>query len=89
MKLFKKLNSLSSKRKVVSTPENADVAYDLWASDYDSQPDNMMLAWDEEIFSDLINNMDLHNKIIADIGCGTGTGRCASRRRTGSPRSRP
>lgn len=72
MKLFKKLNSLSSKRKVVSKPENADVAYDLWASDYDSQPDNMMLAWDEEIFSDLINNMDLRNKIIADIGCGTG-----------------
>jgi ubiquinone/menaquinone biosynthesis C-methylase UbiE len=31
-----------------------------------------MLAWDEEIFSDLINHIDLKNKIIADIGCGTG-----------------
>jgi ubiquinone/menaquinone biosynthesis C-methylase UbiE len=31
-----------------------------------------MLAWDEEIFSSLLSNSDLQDKIIADIGCGTG-----------------
>lgn len=69
MNIVERFNSLSLKRNLVSKP---DAAYDLWAADYDSQPDNMMLAWDEEIFSSLINTMDLHNKIIADIGCGTG-----------------
>jgi ubiquinone/menaquinone biosynthesis C-methylase UbiE len=72
MNIFQKLNPHFSKRNSVSKPENPDVAYNLWAADYDSQPDNMMLAWDEEIFSGLINKMDLKNKIIADIGCGTG-----------------
>jgi len=72
MKLFQKLNSPFLKRNSVSKPQEADAAYDLWAADYDSQPGNMMLAWDEEIFSDLLNDMDLKNKIIVDIGCGTG-----------------
>ena len=72
MNIFQKLTPLFLKRHLDSKPCNADVAYDLWAADYDSQPDNMMLAWDEEIFSNLINNIDLENKIIADIGCGTG-----------------
>jgi ubiquinone/menaquinone biosynthesis C-methylase UbiE len=69
MNIAERFNSLSLKRNLVSEP---DAAYDLWAADYDSQPDNMMLAWDEEIFSSLINNMKLQNKVIADIGCGTG-----------------
>jgi len=72
MKILQKVKPLFFKRDAISKTENPDAAYDLWAADYDSQPDNMMLAWDEEIFSNLINNMDLHNKIIADIGCGTG-----------------
>jgi len=69
MNIAERFNSLSLKRNLVSEPETA---YNLWAADYDSQPDNMMLAWDEDIFSRMINTMDLHNKIIADIGCGTG-----------------
>ncbi|MGN6532288.1 MAG: class I SAM-dependent methyltransferase [Ginsengibacter sp.] len=72
MNIFQKLNYLFLKKYSVSKPRNADVAYDLWADYYDSQPDNMMLAWDEEIFSGLINNLDLGDKVIADIGCGTG-----------------
>jgi len=72
MNIFQKLNPLFSKKNLVSQTRNPDAAYDLWAADYDFQPDNMMLAWDEEIFSDLLSNMDLQNKIIADIGCGTG-----------------
>ena len=69
MNIVERFNSLSLKRNLVSEPETA---YNLWAAEYDSQPDNMMLAWDEDIFSRMINTMDLHNKIIADIGCGTG-----------------
>ena len=72
MNTFKQFAQSFSKYFITSKPQNADAAYDLWAADYDSQPDNMMLAWDEEIFSDLINHIDLKNKIIADIGCGTG-----------------
>ena len=72
MNIFQKLNAFFLKRNLVSKTEKPDVAYDLWAADYDFQPDNLMLAWDEEIFSGLINHMDLQNKIIADIGCGTG-----------------
>ena len=49
-----------------------ETAYDLWSEKYDHQPDNLMLALDEEIFSALLEGLNLQNKIIADIGCGTG-----------------
>ena len=32
-----------------------EMAYNLWADSYDSQPDNLMLALDEEVFTDLLN----------------------------------
>jgi ubiquinone/menaquinone biosynthesis C-methylase UbiE len=47
-------------------------AYDLWSDDYDAQPGNLMLDLDEIIFMLLLNNLDLQNKAVADIGCGTG-----------------
>jgi len=47
-------------------------AYDIWSGSYDEQPGNLMLDLDEEIFPLLISNISLENKIIADIGCGTG-----------------
>ena len=47
-------------------------AYDLWSENYDSQPGNLMLDLDEILFSQLLNNLDLKNKHVADIGCGTG-----------------
>jgi ubiquinone/menaquinone biosynthesis C-methylase UbiE len=72
MNLFQQFNAFFSKKNVVSKIKNADAAYDLWAATYDAQPDNLMLAWDEEIFSSLLNDVNLQNKIIADIGCGTG-----------------
>ena len=31
--------------------QTARVAYNTWAQDYDNQPDNLMLALDEEVFS--------------------------------------
>jgi len=47
-------------------------AYDMWALQYDAQPDNLMLALDEELFSSLIKDVSFENKVVADVGCGTG-----------------
>ena len=54
-------------------PEKSAVeAYDNWSDSYDLQPGNLMLDLDEKIFAGLIENIDLKNKNVADIGCGTG-----------------
>ncbi|MBS1530403.1 MAG: class I SAM-dependent methyltransferase [Bacteroidetes bacterium] len=47
-------------------------AYDLWSASYDAQPGNLMLDLDEVLFTRLLSNIDLQNKDLADIGCGTG-----------------
>lgn len=47
-------------------------AYEIWSANYDKQPGNLMLDLDERIFSDLMENIDLRDKEVADIGCGTG-----------------
>ncbi len=54
------------------TEKNAVDAYDLWSETYDSQPGNLMLDLDEIVFSELVRKINIENKIIADIGCGTG-----------------
>lgn len=47
-------------------------AYDLWSLQYDNQPGNLMLVLDEQLFSRLMDQVDLNHKTIVDIGCGTG-----------------
>lgn len=47
-------------------------AYEIWSADYDRQTGNLMLDLDEKIFSHLIENIDIRDKEVADIGCGTG-----------------
>jgi len=47
-------------------------AYDIWALSYDHQPDNLMLALDEEICTDLFGLAAPGGRVVADIGCGTG-----------------
>ena len=47
-------------------------AYDFWSVEYENQPNNLMMKLDEEIFCSFIHPIDLTNKKIADIGCGTG-----------------
>ena len=51
------------------TPEKA---YDIWAEDYDTQPNNLILALEEQLFSVMLQNISLQNKVIVDVGCGTG-----------------
>lgn len=66
--LIRKLLSRFFKPKTV----NPEQAYDWWAAEYDSQPDNLMLALDENVFGTLLQAVDIHNKICIDVGCGTG-----------------
>jgi ubiquinone/menaquinone biosynthesis C-methylase UbiE len=47
-------------------------AYDIWSSSYDSQPDNLMLALDEELAGHLLALSPVTAGVIADVGCGTG-----------------
>jgi len=47
-------------------------AYDLWAQTYDQQTDNLIIYLDEIIFIQLLQNLNLKEKVIIDIGCGTG-----------------
>jgi ubiquinone/menaquinone biosynthesis C-methylase UbiE len=54
------------------TEKGSVEAYDLWSEQYDAQPGNLMLDLDEWVFSGLLNGIDIKNKRIADIGCGTG-----------------
>jgi ubiquinone/menaquinone biosynthesis C-methylase UbiE len=64
-KYFHKNDSLSDEK-------NAEDAYDLWSQNYDEQPGNLMLDLDEIIFSELLKEINIENKVVADIGCGTG-----------------
>jgi ubiquinone/menaquinone biosynthesis C-methylase UbiE len=57
--------------RTVAEKDSAE-AYDLWSSDYDVQPGNLMLDLDEILFAQLLEKVDLKNKAVADIGCGTG-----------------
>jgi ubiquinone/menaquinone biosynthesis C-methylase UbiE len=47
-------------------------AYDIWAGQYDNQPDNLMLALDERLCSLLLDTTPISGRVIADVGCGTG-----------------
>lgn len=47
-------------------------AYDLWSENYDTQSGNLMLDMDKALFSQLLAEVDIKGKQIADIGCGTG-----------------
>ena len=47
-------------------------AYDLWAENYDAQPGNLMLDMDEKVFVELLSEISIEGKQVADIGCGTG-----------------
>lgn len=55
-------------------PEQKDApdAYNIWAPEYDQQPDNLMLYLDEKVFGSLLAPIALTGKTVIDIGCGTG-----------------
>ncbi len=66
------IKTLLQKAGSFVSEKDAEKAYDIWSLTYDMQPGNLMLDLDEAIFGTLIENIDLKNKMVADIGCGTG-----------------
>jgi ubiquinone/menaquinone biosynthesis C-methylase UbiE len=70
MPLLRRLRQyLSPSRKKELEPAQA---YDQWSSAYDSQPGNLMLALDEQLFGELLSGIPVQGRTVADIGCGTG-----------------
>jgi ubiquinone/menaquinone biosynthesis C-methylase UbiE len=47
-------------------------AYDLWSTNYDQQPDNLMLHLDNQLFKHYLGIIQFSGKVVLDIGCGTG-----------------
>lgn len=47
-------------------------AYDLWANQYDKQPDNLVLAFEASLFGRFLDTMPIDSADIVDVGCGTG-----------------
>jgi ubiquinone/menaquinone biosynthesis C-methylase UbiE len=47
-------------------------AYRLWSQTYDRQPDNVVLHLEAEIFSSLLDRVDVADRRVLDVGCGTG-----------------
>lgn len=71
MTLFKSIRktfNLSSRKKGIDPAK----AYNIWAQQYDAQPDNLMLALESSVFTGLLRHTSLKDKVVADIGCGTG-----------------
>ena len=64
-------NFLQKKGPFIPEKEAAE-AYDIWSASYDRQPGNLMLDLDEIVFTNLVQHVNLKNKRVADIGCGTG-----------------
>jgi SAM-dependent methyltransferase len=70
MPLYNRLKEyLTGSRRKETIPA---AAYDIWSLTYDEQPENLVLAVDEEIVTEFFASADFESKIIADIGCGTG-----------------
>lgn len=66
------IKSLFLKLKHHSSEMVPKEAYDIWSESYDEQPGNLMLDLDDQIFSELIDSIDISNKTVVDFGCGTG-----------------
>jgi ubiquinone/menaquinone biosynthesis C-methylase UbiE len=70
--MLESFKKLLQKTRSAGTEKNAVEAYDIWSDSYDSQPGNLMLDLDNQIFTELLENLDLQGCVVADIGCGTG-----------------
>jgi len=64
----KRLSDFVRPKKEIEPAE----AYNLWSSTYDEQTDNPIVFLDKIVFDELLASINIENKIIVDIGCGTG-----------------
>jgi ubiquinone/menaquinone biosynthesis C-methylase UbiE len=59
--------------KTLQVPDKgSQEAYNLWATNYDDQPDNLMFYLDQQVFTELMTQVKIKGRVIADMGCGTG-----------------
>jgi ubiquinone/menaquinone biosynthesis C-methylase UbiE len=71
MTILKNLKKYINSGRSSSEKESTE-AYNLWAPQYDNQPDNLMLHLDNEVFDQLLHGIELKDKVVIDVGCGTG-----------------
>src|SRR5512135_966530 len=50
----------------------AEEAYRMWAPTYDKTENNAVLFAEERIMCSLLDRIDLADKSVVDVGCGTG-----------------
>ena len=72
MELFQRLKRKVKKLLYGRKEMAVNLAYDLWAPTYDEQPENLVVYLNEMIFDEMMATIDMHNKIVTDVGCGTG-----------------
>src|SRR6476660_8816993 len=72
MEVFEKLQQYFLKHFNRPKDTEPELAYNLWADSYDTRDDNLMQDLDEEVFFCLLDLINIKEKIIADVGCGTG-----------------
>jgi ubiquinone/menaquinone biosynthesis C-methylase UbiE len=69
------LNSIKKGiRRIVQKNNTVSAAkgYDLWASSYDTQQDNLLIYLDRQVFAEMSRSLSYEGKVVADVGCGTG-----------------
>src|SRR4051794_1813306 len=47
-------------------------AFDLWSPTYDEQTTNPLVLLDDELSDRLLAAVSLENRVIVDVGCGSG-----------------
>jgi len=72
MAVLQTIKSFIRRNMATISEKGSREAYDLWAENYDDQPDNLMFYLDSQLFIRFMANIDLKDKNVADIGCGTG-----------------
>jgi len=65
----KLLNNFPFRKKNI----DPSTAYNLWASTYDQQTDNLIIYLNDIIFNQLLDSVAFEGKVVVDIGCGTGS----------------
>jgi ubiquinone/menaquinone biosynthesis C-methylase UbiE len=66
------IKKIFGRNRAMVHQKNSVDAYNLWAEKYDQQPGNLMIDLDEGVFGGLLKGVEINNKAVADIGCGTG-----------------